>query len=156
MSTQSNQKFMTLFNDLLEQSHGSTELKKLLLLNEKGDEVDTVNLQREQSLNFRLDERNILFLKKVEMAKQKILDGTYGLCEDCGSDISQGRLIARPTACLCIDCQEEKERNEFNSFKKRRDLSPLKLTEENDSEYISNQSTFNTVSEIVFESVIDM
>ena len=33
-----------------------------------------------------------MFLKKVEKVKQKILDGTFGVCEDCGSQISQKRF----------------------------------------------------------------
>ena len=40
------------------------------------------------------------------------MDGTYGCCEDCGDDISQKRLMARPTATLCITCKEEEERGE--------------------------------------------
>ena len=147
---------MTLFNDILDNRHGSKELKKVLQLNEKGDEVDGLSAQREQSLNVRLDQRNILFLKKVEQAKQKILSGTYGECEDCGDNIAQSRLLARPTAGLCINCQEEKERSEFGNFKKRRDLSAKKFDEEGEFDHIVERPKFNTVSEIAFESVIDM
>ena len=39
--------------------------------------------------------REIFFsLKKVEAAKTKIEDGTYGVCEDCGCDISQKKTIS--------------------------------------------------------------
>ena len=95
-------------------------------------------------------------LKKVEQAKQKILSGTYGECEDCGDNIAQSRLLARPTAGLCINCQEEKERSEFGNFKKRRDLSAKKFDEEGEFDHIVERPKFNTVSEIAFESVIDM
>lgn len=156
MNSQSRQKFLTLFNDMLSDRQGSETLKRVLQLNEKGDEIDTVVDQREQSLNVRLDQRNILFLKKVEQAKQKILEGTYGLCEECGADISQKRLLARPTACLCINCQEEKERNEFGNFKKRRDLNTKTFKEEGGFDHIPERPKFNTVAEIAFESVVDL
>ena len=43
-------------------------------------------------------------LTDVERALARIDDGTYGICERCGQKISVGRLEARPTATLCIDC----------------------------------------------------
>ena len=105
----------------------------------------------------RLDQRNILFLKKVNEAKQRILDGTYGVCEDCGVDISQKRLLARPMATLCIGCQEEKERSEFGTFVKRRDLTGKKLTEENHAdEHIVKERKYKSVNDIHFESVVDL
>ena len=104
----------------------------------------------------RLDQRNILFLKKVEEAKQKILDGTYGECEDCGTNISQKRLLARPTASLCIECQEEKEMNEFGNFNKRRDLNNKKFNEENIDDHIMKTDHFKSVNDITFESVVDL
>lgn len=154
MNKMNRQKFMTIFNDMLNDRSAGTNA--ILQNNFAGDEVDQLNVQKEQSLKMRLDERNILFLRKVKEAKQKILDGTYGLCEDCGSEISQKRLIARPMACLCIDCQEEKERNEFGTFKKRRDLTAKKFTDEVDADtHIVKREKFNSVKDIQFESVID-
>ena len=156
MNTNNRQKFMTLFNDLLSDRQGSAQLEKVLKLTEKGDEVDNLSTQREQALNMRLDQRNILFLKKVEQAKQKILDGVYGECEDCSSEISQRRLQARPTASLCINCQEEKERSEFSNIKKRRDLNTKKFKEnESEFDHILERPKFNQVSDIAFESVVD-
>ena len=155
MNNQSRQKFMTLFNEMLSAKNGSSELQKVLQLDTKGDDVDIVNAQKEQSLNMRLDQRNLLFLKKVEEAKQKILEGSYGECEDCSSDISQKRLLARPTASLCIDCQEEKERSDFKNINKRRDLSNKKFKEESIDDHIVKHAKFNKVEDIAFESVVD-
>ncbi len=156
MNKESRQKFMTLFNEMLSDRHGSAQLQKVLQLNTKGDEIDVTNAQKEQNLKMRLDQRNILFLKKVEEAKQKILEGTYGECEDCGSEISQKRLMARPTASLCIDCQEEKERSEFGNINKRRDLSSKKFNEEESDDHIIRHTKFNKVKDIAFESVVDL
>ncbi len=37
-------------------------------------------------------------------ALQRIEDGTYGTCANCGGDINEMRLKALPTATLCINC----------------------------------------------------
>lgn len=43
-------------------------------------------------------------LADIDHALARIDAGTYGICERCGEKISVGRLEARPTATLCIDC----------------------------------------------------
>ena len=40
----------------------------------------------------------------VRRALQRIEDGTYGECANCGNEIAAGRLVARPEAALCIEC----------------------------------------------------
>ena len=44
-------------------------------------------------------------LVQVERALQKIDDGTYGLCDNCGQPINPARLEALPQANLCVDCK---------------------------------------------------
>lgn len=160
MNNLKNQKFMSLFNEMLADRQGTLAGKIFEpdFKNKKGDEVDLVNQEKEESLTMRLSQRNVLFLKKVEEAKQKILDGSYGICEECGDDISQKRLMARPTACLCINCQEDKEKGEFQNFNKRRDLSNKQLSNEDASinGHLQNGKKFNKVSDIEFESVVDL
>lgn len=164
MNKLNTQKFMNLFNDILSDKNGVIAKKndKLTTLFKatnspvKGDDVDIVTAQKENQLSQRLDERNVLFLKKVEAAKKKILDGDYGICEDCGSEISQKRLMARPTACLCIGCQEEKEREQFGSFKHRRDLSAMKEEEFTADGHIDRKTKFTSMKTIGFESVVDL
>lgn len=43
-------------------------------------------------------------LEEVETALNKLGDGTYGVCEDCGRPIDPLRLEAKPAARYCIDC----------------------------------------------------
>ena len=40
----------------------------------------------------------------IERALDRIAAGTYGECAQCGAQISEGRLEARPEASLCITC----------------------------------------------------
>jgi len=48
-------------------------------------------------------------LLKIDEALRKIDEGTYGICEDCGEEISTERLRILPYATLCRDCQEKRE-----------------------------------------------
>jgi len=51
-------------------------------------------------------------LLKIKDALDRIEEGTYGICEVCGEDISQKRLEARPVATLCINCKRRQEAEE--------------------------------------------
>jgi DnaK suppressor protein len=47
-------------------------------------------------------------LADVERALAKLDEGTYGVCDRCGSTISQERLEARPWTALCLACASER------------------------------------------------
>ncbi len=78
----------------------------------EGDEVDIVSSEKANQMDFRLKARNAIYMKKVQKSLQKIEEGTFGECEDCGAEISYNRLLARPTADLCIHCKEAEEKEE--------------------------------------------
>lgn len=44
-------------------------------------------------------------LDEVERALQRIQNGTYGVCAQCGNEIPSARLEARPESTLCVDCK---------------------------------------------------
>ena len=157
MNKLNTQKFMNLFEEILTMKNQVRVKAQSFERGELKDEIDLLNAQQEENLSTRLGQRNLLFLKKVEAAKAKILDGTYGICEDCGDDISQKRLIARPTACLCIGCQEAKESLEKHNINKRRDLAIGRNSESEgtEEEMVAKQS-FSNFRDIKFESVVDL
>lgn len=104
------EQFKNLFtNILIEAQEEQTELWEELSSNKNGDLVDQALGDREQSLALKLKGRNSFFLKKVKGALEKIENGTFGTCEECDCEISTHRLLARPTANLCITCKEEQE-----------------------------------------------
>jgi RNA polymerase-binding transcription factor DksA len=47
--------------------------------------------------------------ERVEGALQRIADGTYGRCIDCGRELTDDRLEARPEAARCVDDQRKAE-----------------------------------------------
>ena len=76
------------------------------------DEMDLASSEYLQSFTFRLRGREKTFLKKIDLALAKLDGGTFGICEDCGDDISLKRLEARPETGLCIRCKEDQEKIE--------------------------------------------
>lgn len=56
------------------------------------------------SLGVNLEKR----LEEVNLALEKIKQGTYGLCESCQGKISEERLRAFPTAKVCLSCKDKK------------------------------------------------
>jgi DnaK suppressor protein len=91
----------------------------------EGDEVDIVSTEKANQMDFRLKARNAIYLKKVQKSLQKIEEGSFGECEDCGSEISYNRLLARPTADLCIHCKEIEEKQENQLVNKNRASSKI-------------------------------
>jgi DnaK suppressor protein len=49
-------------------------------------------------------------LAEVTGALQRIEDGRYGTCADCGKPVPQGRLEAKPEAARCVACQGKQDR----------------------------------------------
>lgn len=45
----------------------------------------------------------------IDDALARLEEGTYGLCEECGVEISEKRLEAVPFAKLCVACQSKQE-----------------------------------------------
>ncbi len=76
------------------------------------DALDQAARESDLAFELRLRDREQKLLKKIEKALKKIEDGTYGICESCGIEIDEKRLVARPEATLCIDCKRAQERME--------------------------------------------
>lgn len=80
--------------------------------NDFPDEIDTASSESGLAFIGRLRERERVLIQKIDIALQKIEDGTYGVCASCDEDIGVQRLMARPVADLCIDCKSQQERLE--------------------------------------------
>ena len=80
--------------------------------NDFPDEIDTASSESGLAFIGRLRERERVLIQKIDIALQKIEDGTYGVCASCDEDIGIQRLMARPVADLCIDCKSQQERLE--------------------------------------------
>ena len=52
-------------------------------------------------------------IQRIRNALQRIEEGIYGNCRDCGEPIGAARLDANPFADRCINCQTVRERSPF-------------------------------------------
>ncbi|MCD6376529.1 MAG: TraR/DksA C4-type zinc finger protein [Caldisericaceae bacterium] len=63
----------------------------------------TDNMEREKAFLFAA--RDEKYLKQLEMALERIENGTYGICRVCQKEIDHKRLEAVPTTTICFDCK---------------------------------------------------
>jgi DnaK suppressor protein len=82
------------------------------LVETANDEGDWAQVDISEDLSLQRLSAHRKLLHNIDEAILKIAEGTYGICEECGEDISEKRLLVLPTATLCIDCQEQKEQLE--------------------------------------------
>ncbi len=75
---------------------------------EPKDMVDLAGQSHEQWLFLNRNAQNASVLRQVEEALERIGAGAYGICDDCGQQISLKRLAAVPWAKYCIVCQEKR------------------------------------------------
>lgn len=70
-----------------------------------GDEDDE-NTQESIDLgtNFALEQELESRLNSIRKTRQKIKEGTYGQCDNCGVEIKSERLKAMPYAIKCVAC----------------------------------------------------
>jgi len=94
----------------------------LALIN-SGDDVEQSISDYNNSHQLRFRNREVFYAKKIEKALKKFETNEYGLCNECGCWIRFERLLARPTAEMCIICKEESERDESTSFVGRQSKS---------------------------------
>jgi DnaK suppressor protein len=47
---------------------------------------------------------------EIELALQRVSNGSYGTCDSCSGPIGKRRLQAFPRATLCVDCKQKQER----------------------------------------------
>jgi DnaK suppressor protein len=80
-----------------------------------------------QEMDFALMEMKAQTLIRIDEALQRVDQGTYGTCDECGQDIAAARLSAVPFALLCIDCQarEEAQAEEGRAQTAGRALAPI-------------------------------
>jgi len=76
------------------------------------DPTDRASLESERNFMLRIRDRENKLIKKIRSALDRIENGTFGVCEECGENISIKRLKARPVTTQCIDCKTKEEASE--------------------------------------------
>lgn len=70
------------------------------------DSAEQVTERENEDVLRNLQEETRHELTQVRAAIKRIEAGEYGICSNCGADISEGRLAALPYATLCIQCAD--------------------------------------------------
>lgn len=100
------------FHELLRETSKPAVSSMTDFQHELPDPLDQASIESGTNLAFRLRERESKLIRKIKDSLDRLEQGTFGICDKCGRQISEGRLRARPIATLCIKCKEEQERLE--------------------------------------------
>jgi len=73
------------------------------------DPTDRASLEADRNFMLRIRDRESKLIKKIKKALGRIENGTFGICEACGENISMKRLKARPVTTQCIECKTKEE-----------------------------------------------
>jgi DnaK suppressor protein len=90
----------------LGQSVTEEQQRRLEAAMDSGDQA-LVDLEREMGIS--LQEMRNRERQLIDDALDSLDEGTYGMCADCGEEISEKRLHALPFARLCVECQSKRE-----------------------------------------------
>lgn len=75
--------------------------------NDQAD-VGSTSLERDAEMSLAANQQVLLL--QTEKALERLEDGSYGICENCGEPIGKLRLMAFPRATLCMECKRKEER----------------------------------------------
>lgn len=73
-------------------------------------DLGTDNFRHDIELGLLSDEGTVL--EMIQEALDRLEDGTYGICLECGRQINPERLEAKPYARYCVACKANKEKHE--------------------------------------------
>ena len=90
----------------LGQSVTEEQQRRLEAAMDSGDQA-LVDLEREMGIS--LQEMRNRERQLIDDALASLDEGTYGVCAECGEEISDKRLQALPFARLCVACQSKRE-----------------------------------------------
>jgi RNA polymerase-binding protein DksA len=68
--------------------------------------ADSAQATAERSELIAVEEQHESLHKEIMAALARIEDGSYGECQNCGSEIPAERLDAVPTTALCVSCKQ--------------------------------------------------
>ena len=75
----------------------------------EGDETDEIQAKLIMTVSSQLLNKDRDKLLQIENALNKIANGSFGSCEECGEMIAEKRLEINPYFATCISCAELKE-----------------------------------------------
>ncbi len=99
-----------------------------------GDVIDQAGDERDRELSLLLSGRDKEKLMAINEALEKLREGTYGICEECGEKIGPGRIKVMPLAKYCVSCQAKLEKEMTLQRKADEDLTYRSFSYSNSEE----------------------
>ncbi len=99
-------KIMKKIQDQLGQSLTEEQQRRFESAMDSGDQA-LLDLEREMGIS--LQEKRNRERQMIDEALVSLEEGTYGICVECDTEISEKRLAVMPFARLCVECQEKIE-----------------------------------------------
>lgn len=90
---------------------GNSGRREEIETDRKADIIDDIQSSMDRDLAVVVINQNWSAVRAIDSALDRIVDGTYGECAECGEAIAEKRLQALPWAECCRDCQERAERH---------------------------------------------
>lgn len=85
-------------HDLIENDHETSP-----------DPLDRASFELERGTMLRIRDRESKLIRKIQRSLENLENGSFGICEMCGKEISVKRLEARPVTTHCIKCKTKLE-----------------------------------------------
>ena len=74
------------------------------------DEVDVIQINEDREMSFATRSLLVERANRLAEALERLRDGEYGVCQECGEAIAPARLRAMPEVMTCVRCQDRLER----------------------------------------------
>jgi DnaK suppressor protein len=74
------------------------------------DEVDEIQANERREIGFATRELLVVRVNRITAALERLDQGEYGTCVECGEAIAPARLQAMPEVLTCVRCQDRLER----------------------------------------------
>jgi DnaK suppressor protein len=90
--------------DLRQIARGETDT--VMLDQQSVGRLSRMDALQRQAMGAEQERRRGHDLQRINAALQRLDDGEFGACVNCGEDIAEGRLEVDPAAALCIRCAQ--------------------------------------------------
>jgi len=91
---------------------GNSRRREDIWIVKSNEQIEMVQLAGEREFAVIALEHQSRSLMQIDGALERIEDGEFGICLECGEPISPKRLAAVPWAAHCLHCQEMRDAQE--------------------------------------------
>jgi len=102
------ERFRLVLTDMLETLKGNS-MESLDVMSREvaayADVADRATAESDRHLTLIMRERDRQLISQIHEALARVREGDYGVCQECGEEIGLARLLAQPTATLCVHCK---------------------------------------------------